>query len=561
MRRRAGLVLGAILLACGSPYSSESGGDGSGARDAGGGGADAGGGGGDGGTPTGPDGSAALASSVNAIVRPGAGPTDAPLPLYPVRRVGAGASAAAGIAFAYDGAVLEALDQDGRSLWKKDVGAGALFGGFDIDGDGVVDLGLVRAKELPTDCFGKKLHERAIDLVLGGTGTILPANVPALSDICWSFGYATEQWSVLAALFGAGSRDLVLVPQYTSTNENALNAYSEGKAFVVGLEGGAMVLRGSMTMPTVPAYDALPGAKPEPHGSGTAYYAASHVPNGLVTGDGAGARLLFFTSGRAVSYGMKAPFALAADLPWLTAGRADLLGRNYGLVMPDPARPARVALVAGASTVSLWQDMVSGKMESDPWAGIERHVAIYDADTNTVDDRFFSYAHDGGDAMKYEGRTVHPNAAWVGARGAPESRLVFDVYQGGHWHTIVTKPGTTTSDVDLRDLFVWDVRDLDGDGEPEIIASPARDPADPDVPGYYFVKARTIVHHWDEAGRALTPIKTYPEGLPWLVGGFRDTSRSSSGGWLYPVLAVATDTGRALVLRAPDGSRKLAAYP
>jgi hypothetical protein len=65
--------------------------------------------------------------------------------------------------------------------------------------------------------------ERTIDLVLGASGAVVPNVVPPLTDICWNFGYATEQWTVLAALFGGGSRDIVLQPQYTSTNENAFN--------------------------------------------------------------------------------------------------------------------------------------------------------------------------------------------------------------------------------------------------------------------------------------------------------------------------------------------------
>ncbi len=506
------------------------------------------------GADAGPDGSdgsvvAPLPPGVNALLLPN---QTAPLPLY---RLAAPVGTTTAIAFAYDGTTLEAFDQRAASLWKKAVGPGAMFGGFDADGDGVVDVALVRATELPTACYGKPLHERTIDVVLGKDGTLFPKIVPPLSDICWNFGYATEQWSVLAALFGRGSRDLVLVPQYTSTNANALNTYDVGRAFVFGLEGGGFVKRGEMIMPTTPAYDALPLAQPEPHGSGTDYCAASHVPNGMVVGQGAATRLLFFTSGRAVQYDMTTPYALTADRPWLTAGRKDLVGRNYGLVMPDPAAPERVLLVNGATTHALFADMLSGTMTEDPYGGIERHVAVYDAKANTVDDRFFSYAHDGNDAFLYEGRLTHPNGAWV------QSRAIFDVYQGGHWHTIVTTPGGTATAFDARDLFVWDVRDLDGDGELDVVATPSRDPSDPDVPGYYFVKWRTVLMRWDEPSKTLVPKRTIAGAIPWLVASFRDFERSSSGGFLYPALTVAQGSAPALVLRQSDGGRLVVTLP
>ncbi len=498
----------------------------------------------------------ALPLAVNALVLAGAPPDAAPVPLYRLRTP-SGTTAA--VAFRQSGATVEALDQAGRAIWTKEIGPGALFGGFDVDGDGLVDLGIVRAKDTATPCYGKPLAERTIDLVLGASGVVIPKIVPPLTDICWNFGYATEQWTVLAALFGAGSRDLVLQPQYTSTNANAFNPYAEGKAWVVGVENGVAVTRGTMTMPTVPAYDAFPAAQLAAQGGQTKHYAASHVPNGLVVGSGDAARLLFFTSGRAVQYGMSSPFTLLADRPWLTGNRADLVGRNYGLVMPDPRAPDEVALVAGTGAVSLFEDMHTGQMAFDRNGQIERHVAVYDARTNTVDDRFYSYSHDGNDAFLYEGRTAYPNGVWLAAPNAAASRLVYDVYQGGHWHAIVTTAGTTTTDVDVRDLFVWDVRDVDGDGELDVVASPSRDASDPDVPGYYFAKWRTVIFRWDEAARTLVPKKTVEGAIPWLVASFRDATRSTSFGFTYPVLTVATDDGGvALVLRKNDGTRLLA---
>jgi hypothetical protein len=506
-----------------------------------------------------PDGGAvALPFGVNALVLPGATDADPPLPLYRLRTP-RGATTA--IAFQQAGPRVIARDQDGATIWSAELGEGALFGGFDADDDGVPDLALVRAKALATPCYGNPLQERAIDVVRGATGEVIRDVTKPLPDVCWTFGYATEQWSVLAGLFGGGTKDLVLVPQYTATNENALTPYAEGKAFVARLDGATFTARGTMTMPTVPAYDAFPASRPEPHGSGTDYYAASHVPNGLVLGSGANARLLFFTSGRVVQYSMTPPFDLLADRPYLTGGRTDLVGRNYGLVMPDPKRPDTVALVAGATAFALSEDMRTGTMAFDRYGGIERHVSVYDAAANTVDDRFYSYAHDGNDAFLYEGRVAHPNGVWLAAKDATASRLVFDVYQGGHWHVVITDPGKTSTAVDLKDLFVWDVRDLDGDGEPEVIGSPVRDATDPNTDGWYFPKRRTVVFRWDEAAKALAPKATFEGALPWLVASFRDATRSSSAGFLWPVLTVDRGGKPALVLRRSDGTRQLVPVP
>ena len=52
-------------------------------------------------------------------------------------------------------------------------------------------------------------------------------------------------------------------------------------------------------------------------------------------------------------------------------------------------------LIAGTDASTLFSDMLAGAMVSDPWGQIERHVSIVDMATGTVDDRFFSYAHDG----------------------------------------------------------------------------------------------------------------------------------------------------------------------
>ena len=92
-------------------------------------------------------------------------------------------------------------------------------------------------------------------------------------------------------------------------------------------------------------------ATQQPYGSGSNCQTASaghkskcslnpHVPNGIIvdgTGSGSwvGRRLLFWTSHRVAQYAVSQKYSasqLLYDTPYLTNGRKDIVGRNYGLV-------------------------------------------------------------------------------------------------------------------------------------------------------------------------------------------------------------------------------------
>ena len=143
-----------------------------------------------------------------------------------------------------------------------------------------------------------------------------------------------------------------------------------------------------------------------------------HTANGVIVKGGnteaTQERLAFFTSSRAVNFAVSRDFSpsqLLGDAPFLTNNRTDIVGRNYGLVEQDPAFPGRVAGVFGTSISNVLIDLLhnrdtcnvsegAGSLAGqwadcqDSWGGIERHVSLYDTDTNTVVDRFFSLAHD-----------------------------------------------------------------------------------------------------------------------------------------------------------------------
>jgi hypothetical protein len=530
------LVLLLVAPACGetpettdNPGGTGGGGPGGGEGSTGGGGD--GGDGGAGGTELGPP-------PGNALWLDGAA-----LPLYPVSDPTAGTRA---VAFRLAGSSVTAYEEDGAVWWEKDVGPGSLFGGFDFDADGVPDLGLVRTEDTGVPCGSQTILKTGIDVASGRTGEVF-ALVPPEESICWDFSgtiYPTHQWSGLGVLFGSAS------------NELATSAYYATSGQFWKWNGAGFDEVGVFQFPSTSAYDAAYTAdQPNPYGQGYSYVQSSHAANGLLVAAGGETRLAFFTSARAAAYapGPLAPDQLRMDVPYLTGDRTDIAGRNYGLVAVDPGAPSHLVLIAGTSADTMYSDMTTGTMEADPWGQIERHVSIVDLETGAVEDRFFSYAHDNGDGNQYEGRVVYPNGAFVRQAGGP-SRLAFNVYEGGHWMLHVTQPGSTADEVVYEDLFLWDIRDLDGDGHDEWVLSPSRDPEDPDVPGYYFVKWRTVLGYWSDVLSTWKESATLEGAIPMLVPAFRSPELTTSRGFLYPTLTTRAGGPMELLLVGADGT-------
>src|SRR5262249_40781910 len=154
--------------------------------------------------------------------------------------------------------------------------------------------------------------------------------IVALDDNCFVFPSATypvEQFTGSALIFGAQPSLLFVTPTY-STN-----------SWYFQFGGGAFSTLGALYYPSTASYDVTYTADlPNAYGAPNGYIQYSHLANGLFTETEAGPRLAFFTSARAVAYRVEALGAaqLAADRPFLTAGRTDLAGRNYGLVSTEP---------------------------------------------------------------------------------------------------------------------------------------------------------------------------------------------------------------------------------
>lgn len=493
----------------------------------------------------------------NAIETPGG--TIAPV--YSVRAPKAGTT---GVVFLQSGGTVTAYAADPwQKLWTREYGTGELTGGLDFNRDGWPDLVMVRTQKTPYTWGNQPVLQSWLDFFDGRTGASYRRVTPPLRDRLWDFRvadatdlskvYPTRQWAVGSVLAGDYRTSTIAIePVYAETGQ------------MLTFDPRADAFRGyDYIFPSTNRYDeTYSAAALNPRKRNRSYMDDSHIANGLVVNYRGHDRLIFFTTGRVVQYAV-APLGerqLLADYPFVPGRRTNTALRNYGLVQLDPAAPYMV-LVGGTGAYTMAKDLRAGKVQEDPYGGIERHVTIYNYEKNQLDDRFFSYAHDAGDAYKYDGRVVYPCHALITPSAAAPSRLAYNVYRRGRWHFHVSLHGGTQDQRVIKDLFVWDIRDLDMNGTQEIIASPARYPTDPDVPGYYFVKRETWIMTWDERARDLKLLKKYAGVTPHLVPTFRmDGDHATSQEALYPVLTTVQNGRLKIVCEDAAGKVRFVNY-
>jgi hypothetical protein len=435
---------------------------------------------------------------------------------------------------------VQAYDQDGTLLWSaSEPNAVAVNGGYDYDSDGFPDVGVVIQATTGSTCGSDPLLTSTVYFYSGASGSRQTPLSP-MNDKCWSFPgttYPTHQWSELAPLWGDDTNALFAAPYYADTG------------WYLGYSSGSFSTLGALYYPSTSAYDATyTNSVANTYPTGTDYILNSHVANGLLTEVSGQDRAVFWTSGRVVQYSIGALSAsqLIADKPYLTGGRTDIAGRNYGLVSVDPKSSSTIALLSGTSNYSLFLDAKNGTRAADQWGGIERHVSIYNASANTVDDRFLSYAHDNSDGNKYQYRLSYPANPWV-ERSSGASRLAYNVFHDGRWRLYVSQPGSTTSLYELDDVFLWDIIDLDGDGVDEWLISPTRYTSDPLGPDYYMPKWQTSSYHWNESTLTLSTVTSFSGVIPYLAKSFTRANTSSSDGYLTGA-QVYVDSGARKVL-------------
>ncbi|WP_283137120.1 hypothetical protein [Rhizohabitans arisaemae] len=443
------------------------------------------------------------------------------LPVYKVT----GSATVSAVGFQLTGGTLRAVDQSGTSLWTASTTGYGPYGGFDYDSDGWPDIYVVVATPTGTTCGTTPVHNTTLHFYSGRTGARQTPLSP-MADICWTFGstsYPTRQWTENGVMWGG------------STNKIAVSPYYPNTSWFLGFSGSSFTTDGALYFPSTSSYDATyTNALANTYPTGTKYITNSHVANGLIVNVAGQRRLVFWTSGRVVQYavGPLSASQLVADRPYLTGGRTDIAGRNYGVVAVDPGNPDKVVLISGTSNYSLYKDRLSGTMTRDPWGGIERHVSVYSLGANTVDDRFYSYAHDNSDGNKYVNRVSYPANPIVRTGGT--SRIAYNVYSGGRWYLHISNPGATTDRYTIKDLFLWDIADVDGDGVDDWLTSPTRHAHEPDVPGYYFPKWQTNMYHWNEATESLTNFRTEVGYIPHFQETFTRSAATASDGYLTP---------------------------
>jgi hypothetical protein len=227
--------------------------------------------------------------------------------LYPVSAAGATTRA---VAFVRSGSEVTALDEYGAELWTKDLGPGAMGGGFDFDADGIPDLLLARSADSGQICGGQAMLDTSLDVARGADGELVTLTGP-LASLCWTFGsitYPTPQWTVLDALFGAGTPTLFVSPYYATQGS------------FLSFDGSAFQDLGDLWYPSSASYDSTyVNDQPNAYGGPESFTTNPHVANGLLYQHAGATRLLFFTSSRVVQYavGPVGPDQLLVDTPFL----------------------------------------------------------------------------------------------------------------------------------------------------------------------------------------------------------------------------------------------------
>lgn len=478
------------------------------------------------------------------------------------------------VSYRYYGTDLTAETATCRELWTKSHVLGAPFGGFDFDGDGYPDLYYIHMEATAEKCATKTIQQSAIDFVSGRDGKLYQNVVGPTPDKCIptandNKGVVYTQWNHRSVIFGAAGKRFAIEPYVPP---DGIDDTIPG-TFLFELQPAISKIASVLeyVFPSYPRYDSTYSnaafTKWSPTGPNK-YKIHSHQGQGLIVEYQGSRRLLLFTSGRVVQYDVLNTLAgnasmakLVQDTPYLSNNNTSLNGYNYGLVATDPGDARKVVLLGGTSNYSLFYDTVNGKQGYDVGGLTERHITLYDFVQNQLSDVAFRVTDD-----PYYNRIVYPNQPFirmppVGGQAVP-SRVAYNVYNlngNGRWEVHITAPGNVQSELPtvLTDMYLWDVRDVDGDGIDELFISPTS--------GYY-ARFETQIYHWkattpppanDPSGGTLERDTTYDlsaggGGIPYLASFHREPGRYAMYGYVYPVATVVQNGILKLVLMKSD---------
>jgi hypothetical protein len=353
----------------------------------------------------------------------------------------------------------------------------------DWSGDGVPDVIAVAYTPTGQTCGTTPTRTATLLFFDGKTGA-LETPVSPMTDMCWTFGtttYPTIQLytgSVVVGDFAASwkGNEVYVFPYYATTGW-MLNRAAKGQWVMLETENDPSFrhLMYPSTSSFDSDYDATNGTPcmPSPWNASGCFVTNSHCANMLGL---AGGNLFVLTSGRAVSY--RPNLAAAGDLTWAAGNRTDHAGRNYGLVthFESPDGGEWVTLHGGCASSSMVAAIANGAIDAthgDYYCGIHRHYELFGIAGGATSPAahtsvFYSYADVDGqyDRLQYPRHAIFEHA--------PSKTLwtAFSLYDGTRWHVELgdpRMPGAFAAAID--DAFLWDVRDLDGDGAPEWIVT------------------------------------------------------------------------------------------
>jgi hypothetical protein len=321
----------------------------------------------------------------------------------------------------------------------------------DFTGDGIADFVVVEYRPVsPIQyCYRDVLSETQLVFIDGANGRSWRP-VPAMRDICWSYGYPTHQWAVGTTYIGPfehpGQNDVVLFPYYAQFG-SVLNFDSRH---------GWRLVRKDIAYPSTGAFDSVYNATNgapclRPPGASGCWVQYSHVANAIfVGGGGSTSGLLVMTSNRAVIY--RPDLTPTSDLVWSYSRGG---GRNYGLVESTPMSGGQmVTLVGGCSVSSSRLDMRTGLLSVEGCALFHHFEYFFVQGQKIVqhDGREFGWA--GTDGL-LQNRLEFPFPSTVPLTGT-SMWSIFNFYRDGLWRVeLLPNPADPAAAIEIPGWFVW----------------------------------------------------------------------------------------------------------
>jgi len=437
----------------------------------------------------------------------------------------------------------------------------------DYSGDGIIDIVAVAYAPIGSVCGTTPRQRSHLLFINGGTGAVEQPASP-LDDICWTFGttmYPTVQYY-------PGS---VVLADYAPTRaglEAIVFPYYATLGFVLSRSTGAWQMLHTETDPTyrhlyypsTVAFDNEYAAvnqimcKQSAWNPSGCWIDNSHVANPVML---AGASLLLLTSGRAVTY--RTNLGPTGDYTWTAGGRTDHAGRNYGLVTRFvDAGTELVTLHGGCSAAAMRGSMRAGSLDAgDALCGIHRHYEVFTINNGVVNvhaSRFYGYAASPG---LYEGRLQFPRRA-VFTTDQGYTLTAYSLYTGGRWEIRIADPQAVDTPAQIiPSAFLWDVRDVDGDQDPDLIVSALPTGVAADTTASLVPPWTTSIYKRG-GGLTFTVAATLDGAAPALAQRPNlPTLRSSEGALASAVVTdLEHDDRLELVLEKPDGTLAVAHF-